>query len=321
MLFSTTDLFSLHLSSLKEELEGNYHVLLPNAEVVQKLVNKKKFYQSLSSYRIPYPVTYFPNSIDDVKEISKKIKFPIFIRPAISQIFVKAFHKKGFLANSAKELINYYRLSSKFEIDTIFQEVVSGPAKNLYGIAGYFDRKSLPKVFFVYQRLRGWPLMFGTNSLIVSIPTSDVQPIKETAKNYLHQLRYHGLMEAEFKRDPQDGIFKLLEINARSWWQNSFPTKCGINIVFISYLDAIGKEIEYTEDYEAGIKWMHFLNDLRSSIKTKNITMKDWISSLRNIKDWAYFSADDPIPWMINPLFEFYSLLRKYRRIENLDAS
>jgi predicted ATP-grasp superfamily ATP-dependent carboligase len=200
-------------------------------------------------------------------------------------------------------------LSSKYKIDTIIQEVISGGDKNLYGVAGYFDRKGLPKALFAYRRLRGWPPMFGTNSLMESIPISDVTSIKETAETYLHQLGYHGIMEAEFKRDPRDGFFKLLEINARSWWQNSLPTRCGINIVFISYLDAIGKEIEYTQEYEGGVKWIHFLNDLRSSIKTSNnMTIKEWVSSLHGIKDWAYFSADDPIPWITNPLFDFVSL-------------
>ena len=312
ILFPATDLFSLHLSNLKEELEGNYHALLPDAEVVRTLVNKREFYQSLSKRKIPCPTTYFPKSSRDIEEISKEIKYPVFIRPSISQIFFRVFHKKGFLANSACELMNYYLLASKFKIDTIIQEVISGPAKNLYGVAGYFDRKSLPKALFAYRRLRGWPPMFGANSLMESIPISEVTSIKETTETYLHQIGYHGIMEAEFKRDAQDGVFKLLEINARSWWQNSFPTKCGINIVFISYLDAIGKKIEYTEDYEAGIKWMHFLNDLRSSIKTSNnMTIKEWVSSLHGIKDWAYFSADDPVPWITNPLFDFVSLLRK----------
>jgi len=312
LLFSTTDLFCLHLSDLKDELEGTYHVLLPDAEVVRTLVNKREFYQSLSNHKIPCPTTYFPKSIEDVKKISKEIKYPIFIRPSVSQIFGRVFHKKGFLANSSKELMNYYLLSSKFKIDTILQEVISGPAKNIYGVNGYFDRKSLPKALFAYRRLRGWPPMFGNSSLMESIPIPDVTSIKETTETYLHQLGYHGIMDAEFKRDAQHGIFKLLEINARSWWQNSFPTKCGINIAFISYLDAIGKETEYTEDYTVGIKWIHFLNDLRSSIKTSNnMTIKEWISSLHGIKDWAYFSTDDPFPWITNPLFDLVSWLRK----------
>jgi len=311
LLFSTTDLFSLHLSDLKNELEGNYHVLLPDAEVVRTLVDKREFYQSLSKHKIPYPTTYFPKSSEDVKEISKQIKYPIFVRPSISQIFFRAFHKKGFLVNSAKDLMNYYLLASKFKIDTIIQEVISGSAKNLYGIAGYFTRKSLPKALFAYRRLREWPPLFGTNSLMESISISDVISIKETTTNYLRCLGYHGIMESEFKMDPQDGVFKFLEINARSWWQNSLPTKCGINIVFVAYLDAIGEEIEYTEDYETGIKWMYFLNDLRSLIKTCNgMKIKDWIISLHDVKDWAFFEVDDLLPWGLNNLFIFYEWLK-----------
>ena len=43
--------------------------------------------------------------------------------------------------------------------------------------------------------------------------------------NYLKKIQFNGLFDAEFKKDPRDGNFKLIEINARSWWQNSFPTK------------------------------------------------------------------------------------------------
>jgi len=309
VLFSTSDLFSLHLSNLKEDLENKYYLPLPDAEITRTLVNKRDFYHSLSKHKIPHPTTYFPNSRDDVEEISKHITYPIIIKPSMSQIFFGAFQQKGFLANSAKELIKYYLLASKLEIDTIIQEFISGPAKNLYGIAGYFNRKSLPKALFAYRRLRGWPPLLGINSLMESIPISEVTTIKEITENYLHQLGYHGILEAEFKRDPRDGAFKLLEINARSWLQNSFPTKCGINIVFISYLDAIGKEIEYIENYEVGIKWMHFLYDLRSSIEQGGIMgIKDWMASLHEINDWALFATDDILPWVVSSFFCFYEL-------------
>ena len=311
ILFPATDLFSLHLSDLKDELEGNYHVLLPGAEVVKTLVEKKRFYHSLSKNGVPHPATFFPASIQEVGEISKEIKYPVFIRPSISQIFHRKFGKKGFVANSEDELIHYYLLASKHKIDVVLQEVIPGPANFIYGIAGYFDKTSYPKAFFAYRRLRGWPLTFGINSLIESIPISDVASIKETTESYLHQLGYHGIMEAEFKRDPRDDVFKLLEINARSWWQNSLPSKCGINIVFIAYLDSIDEELQYSEDYEVGIKWSHFLNDLKSAIKTSgNMTLNDWIASLKGIKDWAFFSVDDPLPWIVSNFFSIYEWLK-----------
>lgn len=299
ILFPATDLFSLHLSSLKDELDGNYHVLLPGPEVVRTLVEKKLFYDSLSQNGVPHPLTFFPLSIEEVREISKEIDYPVFIRPSISQIFHRKFGKKGFVANSDDELIHYYLLASKQKIDVMLQEVIPGPSNLIYGIAGYFSKTSYPKAFFAYHRIRGWPPTFGINSLIESIPISDMDSIKEITESYLHKLGYHGIMEAEFKKDPRDGVFKLLEINARSWWQNSFPSKCGINIVFMAYLDSIGKEQQYSEDYEVGVKWAYFFNDLKAAIRTGgNMTLKDWIKSLKGTKDWAFFSADDFLPWI-----------------------
>ena len=68
VLFPTSNLYSLHLFELKEELEGNYYVPLPSYEVVRTLVDKKQFYQSLSKSGVPHPITYFqspPKTLDE----------------------------------------------------------------------------------------------------------------------------------------------------------------------------------------------------------------------------------------------------------------
>jgi predicted ATP-grasp superfamily ATP-dependent carboligase len=300
VLFPTTDLFSLRLSEVKDSLPNGYCALVPKLETAETLVEKRKFYQSLSNQRIPCPATFFPVSLEDVKGIYKELRYPVFIKPSISQIFAKNFARKGFVANSAEELLRYYRLVQRFRIDVVLQEIIPGSADNIYGIAGYFDRDSNPKALFAYHRIRSWPPDFGTSSLIESTTISNLAPMKDIVKGYLHKLGYYGIMEAEFKRDPRNGIFKLLEINARSWWQNSLPTKCGVNIVLRAYLEAIGKETVYTEEYETGVKWMFFLKDLWAVIKTSPMNLARWCTSLKDIKDWAYFSPDDVSPWIVS---------------------
>lgn len=302
VLLPTSDLYSLHLSDLKEELGGNYHLPLAPHKVVKTLVYKEKFYQSLSKCNVLHPTTYFPKSLKDVKGISKEIKYPVFIKPSLSQIFWYTFHRKGFIANSPEELTKNYLLASNHKINVMLQEVIPGPdAKNMFGIEGYFDKNFNPKALFAYCRLRGWPPVFGNTCLRESIPISDVISLKEITKNYLHRLGYNGLMEAEFKRDPRDGIFKLLEINARQSMQSSLPARCGINLVFIAYLDAIGKKVRFTENYKEGVRWIDFLSNLQSLIDD-NTTIKDWVISLANVKEWAFFAVDDLIPWIISSL-------------------
>jgi predicted ATP-grasp superfamily ATP-dependent carboligase len=298
VVIPTTDLFSLHLSEISEDLEGNFCILLPKAETVRTLVDKKCFYNSVFNHKLPHPLTLFPESVKDAMEISRNIKYPAFVKPSISQVFSRRFGKKGFIAYSAAELIQYYRLASKYGIDVMLQEVIPGSADRIYGIAGYFDKNHRPKALFGYHRLESWPPLFGTSSLIESIALSEIAEIKETVNSYLLQIGYYGIMEAEFKKDPRDGIFKFLEINARSWWQNSLPTKCGINIIFIAYLDSIGKSIKYSEEYGAGVKWINFLDDLRSLTLTGHMRLGDWSLHLKGVRDCAFFSIDDAVPWI-----------------------
>jgi D-aspartate ligase len=317
VIFPGSDLYCLALSSLKDEIVKEFHFALPSEEIVETLVNKKKFYQSLDKHMIPHPTTYFPECFDDVKRISKNVDYPVYVRPSISQIFTKRFHEKGFIAKSEKELIRYCALAARSRIDFMIQEIIPGPAMNLFGVCGYFNKNARPMGLFAYRRIREWPHKFGTNSLIESVSISDVSLISELAVNYLRSIGYHGLMEAEFKKDPRDGNFKFLEVNARSWWQNSFPTKCGINLVLMAYLDMIGGEIRNQEKYKVGVKWIYFLNDLRSVLKmlrNREITIQNWFCSLRMINDYAYFSADDPLPSMLSPFFHLVRARGTVRR-------
>jgi predicted ATP-grasp superfamily ATP-dependent carboligase len=308
VIFPCSDLFCISLSQIKEEpnsvLNGQYTVF-GSRETVETLVNKRKFYQSLEENRIPHPITFFPKSYGDVKEVSEKIEYPVYIKPAVSQLFTR-FHKKGFVVNSSEELLNIWELVSKYGIEVMVQEIIQGPATNLFGICGYFNKVGEPCAFFAYRRLREYPHMFGTNTLIESILICNVLPLKEITEKYLKRLRYHGIFEAEFKKDSRDDSFKLLEINARSWVQNSFPAKCGINIVLMAYLDAIGKKIDYSENYKTGVRWLFLVNDMISSFEMlhkKELSIPEWFSSFKNVRDFAYFSADDPLPWIMSFLY------------------
>lgn len=313
VIFPCSDLFCISLSQLKEEPDSvlsDQYTTFGSSEVMETLVNKRKFYQSLMKYEIPHPRTYFIESHQDIQGISERIDYPVFIKPAITQLFA-SFRKKGFVACSKTELINFLNLAAKYGVEVMVQEIIPGPVTNMFGITGYFNKDSEPQAYFAYHRLREYPLGFGNGSLIESIPLSTVISMKECIESYLRKLKYHGIFDAEFKKDQRDGSFKLLEINARSWWQNSFPTKCGINIVLMAYLDAIGKNIDYSENYKTRVRWLFFVNDIISSLEMlhkKELSILEWVSSFKHVRNFAYFSADDPLPWIMS----FLCISREY---------
>lgn len=311
VLFPAGDLYVLRLSELKEELNNSYYIPVSSYEVVRTLADKKEFYHSLSKFNVPHPLTYFPESLQDVKRLSNKLKYPIFVKPRNSLEFWARFLSKGFVANSANELMKYYLLTLKYGTDVIFQEVIPGlAAKNIYGIEGYFDKNSDPKAVFAHYRLKGWPLMFGNTCLRESIHIKDIIGPYEATMRYLKLLKYHGLMEAEWKRDPGDGVFKLLEINPRQSMQNYLPARCGINLILIAYLDVIGKEIRNLDNYEIGVKWMDFFNCLTFAMKTKE-PLTEFISSIKNVREFSYFAVDDLLPWIMSSLETFKGMTFK----------
>jgi D-aspartate ligase len=303
VLFPASDSYALNLSHLRDDLDG-YHLSSPKKEVIEILINKRRFYQSLIDKKIPHPITHFPETLEDTRKMGQEISYPIFVKPSISHLFSRRFHRKGFVANSERELSRYRAFMKKLEVDVMIQEIVPGPPTNHVFLDGYIDRNLNSKVLFARRRLRMWPLSFGNSSLCVSIPVSEIASLTERLLGYLKSIKYQGIFSGEFKKDQRDGVFKLLEINSRtSAWFNTLSAKCGINIMLIAYLDAIGRDIKFSEDYEAGIKWVFLRDDFRSAIKMMlngDLTLREWLSSLSGKKDYVSYARDDLRPFVMS---------------------
>jgi predicted ATP-grasp superfamily ATP-dependent carboligase len=207
-----------------------------------------------------------------------------------------------------------YKLVAKERIIVIIQEIIHGPEDENYSIIGYFDKNHNPQALFACNRLRGWPKDFGNSSFIESCSLSKLKTIKDEIVKYLNQIGYSGVMEAEVKRDSHDGVFKLIEINARSWWQNSLPTRCGINIIYTAYLDSIGIKTPYSEQYRTGIYWMHPLNDLQFFLRFHPEKLGEWFGSLRKTEDFAFFCKYDMSPWIMQNLKNIVRIMERIFR-------
>jgi predicted ATP-grasp superfamily ATP-dependent carboligase len=242
VVFPGSDTCCFNLASattrLDEDERRGFHFLMPTKDILDTLLDKRRFYRDLSRRGISYPYTYFPESSDDVIRISREVDYPVYVKPSLSEVFVKIFQRKGFVARTKEELVNYCELASKQDVDVLVQKIIRGSDAEVFDINAYFDREHNPRGLFACHRNRGWPQGFGLGCLIESVPLSSVPEVK-TVVDYLHDIGFYGLADAEFKRDPGGGEFKFLEVNPRLWLQNSFPAKCGINLNLMAYLDAV----------------------------------------------------------------------------------
>src|SRR5674536_24669 len=115
----------------------------------------------------------------------------------------------------------------------MLQDIVPGGDEELYTLGSYLDAQSRPLAQFTGHKLRQHPPRFGHVSMAVSLW---VPELAEAGLRLLHELGYHGVSQVEFKRDPRDGRYRLMEVNARHWMWHSLATACGVNPVSYTHL-------------------------------------------------------------------------------------
>jgi predicted ATP-grasp superfamily ATP-dependent carboligase len=295
----------------KDKLEDYYKFPCADFDVVEKLLNKRLFYETINKFDISCPKTYIVNKESDVKEISKEIVYPTIVKPVFSDYFRSDFKIKLFRVNSYEELIEKYKLATMRNHEVIIQEIIPGGVKDYYGFDGYYDKNYDLHGSFMYHRLREWPHNFGNGCFIESIRISELE---EIITELVKKIGYHGIIDAEFKKDNRDNKYKIIEINPRCWMQNGLPARCGINFPYMAYMGAIGRDFGEQVFNGEHVKWLFMSEDLISSLtsfRERELSLNEWINSYKGNKEFTIFSWDDPIPFFVVFAGLIYGLFKR----------
>ena len=131
------------------------------------------------------------------------------------------------------------------EFEPMVQELIPGGDDTLYTVGSYLDRNGRPLGVFSGRKLRQTPPGVGTCRVGEALW---VQDAVDAALRLLAAFDYVGLSQVEFKRDPRDGKFKLMEINPRLWQWHSLAAACGVDLPRIAYADLVGETPAEADD-------------------------------------------------------------------------
>ena len=284
----------LALSKHRDELEQFYHLPLPKYETAQKLVNKKIFYRMLNDSHLPYPKTYFPNSITELVSLGKTLAYPYIVKPAYSLPFQKAFGRKVFQIKSLQDLARAEHKLRDKNMEVMLQDII--PGREIYAFFTYFNKLSEPMVICGWDKIRQYPLDFGFGTFCKS--TWRPAAAKDSLQ-LLQTMGYHGFAEVEVKRDPWDGEYKIIEINARTSLQNTLAVACGMDIAYAAYLDASGYSVKPSLSFRSNVSWADDFLDTVSffqHVLRRDIGIREIIYSLNPRKIRSVAAWDDPLP-------------------------
>jgi D-aspartate ligase len=299
------------ISKHKSHLEQYYKIITPDLKIIEKIYDKSKLLTIAGQNNIPIPTTYYFTSADDV--IGKDITYPVITKGKMGLSFYQAVGKKALLANNENEFRDQLKtIGGRYDKEGTFtQELVPLNGKNHTVSFTAFCENGEIKTYWMGEKLREHPLYFGTATFTKSVHYEDCY---RQSVPLLKALQYTGVCEVEYILDPRDNIYKLIEINARTWLWVGLAKACGIDYARIIYDYVNNNGVHYPDTYQVDRYWINPVSDTAYAmvgLLRGKYTYSGYLSSLFNRKMTnALFKNGDHKPGIMY-LFKLYSFLKE----------
>ncbi len=298
VLFPTHDEYIWPLSRHAERLQPWYIVPFSRWDAMERLYDKRAQMEAAVRAGVDMPRTVYVDSIADLERGADEIGFPAIFKPIESLAFKTRFQKHVLEIQSRDELEAVYARAD--DCGTLMlQEVIPGGDEELWTYGSYFDEQSRPLAEFTGHKLRQHPVRFGHCRMAVSRWDDEVA---QAGERLLRELRYWGVSQTEFKRDPRDGRYCLMEVNARHWMWHSLAAACGVNLSLAAYRDAIGRPFVAGRQVD-GRKWVVAVTDVRDALaefRRGERPVGEWARSYRGVVQDGVLSFKDPVPGILS---------------------
>jgi len=311
VLYPTREELVAAFSRNRSQLSKLFRVPTPEWSSVRWAWDKRNTYQLAKELGIPTPATYYPENIDQLGELDG-LTAPFAIKPAIKEHFIYATKAKAWCARSHAELRTLFLKASELvgPGEVMVQELIPGGGMQQFAYCAFFrNGEAIGKM--VARRRRQHPLQFGRASTFVE--TVDVPVLEELSERFLQASNYYGLVELEYKLDPRDSTYKLLDVNARTWGYHSLGARAGVDFSYMLYADQVGLPVSRCKS-RSGVGWVRMTTDLPAAFMALlggDLDLKSYVRSLTNCNVEAVFSHEDPLPGLAEVLLVPYLALRR----------
>jgi len=262
---------------------------------IQWVWDKRNTYRLAKELGIPTPQTWYPRDLDELEQI--QTDFPLALKPAIKEHFIYATKAKGWRANNRAELRELFQRAAT-QVgpgEVMIQDLIPGDGRQQFAYCA-FIKEGRAVGSMVVRRRRQHPEEFGRASTFVE--TIELPLLEQLSERFLCAIDYYGLVELEYKLDPRNGEYKLLDVNARTWGYHTLGPGAGVDFPYMLFADQVGEQVK-ARRARAGVTWIRLVTDLPTGIVQILNGHLDWRAYLRSLKSFqveAVFSREDPLP-------------------------
>jgi predicted ATP-grasp superfamily ATP-dependent carboligase len=244
---------------------------------------------------IACPRSCYPRSRHDLASLG--IPFPVILKATVHEGRNRFVDAKAWRVDDECTLLARYDEAAALvgPGGLMIQELIPGDGTAQLSYAALWHRGK-PIASLVARRRRQFPITFGFTSTFVE--TLERSPVEAEACRFLASLDYSGLVEIEFKYDAREGVYKILDVNARSWAWMAIGAAAGIDFPALQWRLAAGEDIAPHRG-RGGACWLYLSRDLAAAVcemATGRLSPLSYLRSFRRPLAWAVFAWDDPLP-------------------------
>lgn len=298
-----------------ERLARQFALTTPSWDVMRWAYDKRLTYQLAEDVGVPCPRTALPAR----DGLDAGVPFPAVLKPAFKQSFNRLTAAKAWRVDDAEALARSFAEASALvdPATVLLQEVIPGGGDAQFSLAALL-RDGEPLASLTARRTRQYPADVGRASTYVE--TVDYPEVVELSLRLLQELRWTGLVEVEFKRDPRDGTLKLLDVNPRVWGWHTLGARAGVDFSYLLWLAACDRPVPAT-NARAGVGWLRLTTDTPTALRELlggRLALGEYARSLRGPREAAIFAWDDPVPGVLEVPALAYVLWRRLVRREGI---
>lgn len=293
----------------------NYDVLsqrfalatMPWSELEQ-LNDKGQLYQLAEQLGMGFPEVFWDGKTQRAQP--DEVRLPAVIKPASTEKVNPLTKAKAWKAETSGDYRQKFELATQYmdPAEVVVQELIPGDGGTQYSYAGLWDHGH-ELCGLTARRARQYPAEFGTSPFVEAVALPEVQ---RESRKLLEAVRYHGLVEVEFKHDRRDDRLKLLDVNTRVWAWIGLGAAAGLDFPMLAVALASGVFPGAIEPIY-GASWVHPIPNAASLLTSLMSSGRLGYAGRRSLQSGSVssiYAADDWWPALVELPVQFSRRLK-----------
>lgn len=299
LLFPADDECVKILSENRDKLPSRCTIMLPDPETVDLLMDKSKFYSWAEQHAFAVPASARVHNFKELDETITALGYPLLLKSVYrTAIWDREFpNDKVFILENEEQRQGLPKHIFEIASPMVLQQWIPGNDADIYFCLVQYNRDGRLVNYFCGRKLMQWPPLGGSTAIAVS---DELDETRDLTVAIFDAVGYQGLGSMEYKKDPRDGTFFIMEPTVgRNDFQSYLAVSGGVNLTSEVCREMLGETPGATFRKKSAVWFCEssVWYGMKYYFRRKDFYLLKYFSKLFRNPGFAYLSRLDTAPF------------------------